>query len=140
MSGTRKQRIQEGLRAELSDVIRREMRDPRFSEGLLSITDVDLSADYKHAVVYVSVLGDEKARVDGLKALVGASHVLRTELMKRKAFITVPELTFKYDESVERGARIFEVLERVRRDDARRAAADRDLDLQSADSPGNAAL
>jgi ribosome-binding factor A len=119
----RKQRLQETLRAELSDVIRREMRDPRFREGLLTITDVEVTADYKHATVYVSVLGDDAAREHELSALRGAAGMLRGELGRRKAFITVPELHFKYDESVERGARVFEVLEKIRREDAERDQA-----------------
>jgi ribosome-binding factor A len=119
----RKQRLQETLRAELSDVIRREMRDPRFREGLLTITDVEVTADYKHATVYVSVLGDAAAREHELSALRGAAGMLRGELGRRKAFITVPELHFKYDESVERGARVFEVLEKIRREDAERDQA-----------------
>ncbi|MBV9851707.1 MAG: 30S ribosome-binding factor RbfA [Armatimonadetes bacterium] len=122
MPANRKQRLQESLRAELSEVLRREMRDPRFTEGLLSITDVEVSADYKHATVYVSVLGDQQARKDSLNALRGASGVLRGELGRRKTFNTVPELHFKYDESLERGAHMFEVLERIKREDAAREA------------------
>lgn len=122
MPSNRKPRLQESLRAELSEVIRREMRDPRFREGLLSITDVEVAADYKHATVYVSVFGDEQARKDALNALRGASGVLRGELGRRKHFNTVPELHFKYDESLERGAQMFELLERVRREDAEKTA------------------
>ena len=122
MPATRKQRLQESLRAELSEVLRREMRDPRFTEGLLSITDVEVAADYKHALVYVSVLGDAQARKDILNALRGAAGVLRGELGRRKTFNSVPELHFKYDESLERGAYMFEMLERVKREDAERAA------------------
>ncbi len=121
MPGTRKQRLQESLRAELSDVIRREMRDPRFTGGLLSITDVEVTPDLKHATVYVSVLGDEQARKDELAALKGATHVLRTELKRRRAFVNVPELSFKYDDAIERGGQMFALLERVRQEDAVRA-------------------
>jgi ribosome-binding factor A len=120
MPGTRKQRLQETLRAELSEIIRREMRDPRFTEGLLSITDVEVTTDLKHATVFVSVLGDEKARKDELNALRGAAGVLRGELGRRKIFNSVPELHFKYDEAIERGSRMFEVLERIKREDAER--------------------
>ncbi len=123
MPATRKQRLQESLRLELSDVIRREMRDPRFLEGLLSITEVEVTADLKHATVYVSVLGDEQVRQDELKALRGATHVLRGELKRRRAFINVPELSFKYDDTIERGSQMFDLLERVRREDAERALA-----------------
>ena len=122
MPSNRKPRLQESLRAELSEVIRREMRDPRFREGLLSITDVQVTADYKQATVYVSVLGDAQARKDILNALRGAAGPLRGELGRRKAFNSVPELHFKYDESLERGAQMFELLERVRREDAEKAA------------------
>ena len=122
MPATRKQRLQESLRAELSEVLRREMRDPRFTEGLLSITEVEVTPDYKQALVFVSVLGDAQARKDILNALRGASGVLRGELGRRKTFNNVPELHFKYDESMERGAHMFEVLERIKREDAERPA------------------
>lgn len=105
------------MRAELYEVIRRELRDPRFSEGLLSITDVDVSPDLKYATVYVSVLGDEQAKTDILKALTGAAGVLRAELGRRKAFKSVPELHFRYDESIERGARVFSLIEQANRED-----------------------
>ena len=121
MAGMRKQRLQETLRAELSEVILRDMRDPRFREGLLTITEVEVTADYKHATVFVSVLGDAAVREHELSALRGAAGMLRGELGRRKTFISVPELHFKYDESVERGAKMFEVLEQIRREDAERA-------------------
>ena len=117
MPATRKQRLQDQLREVLSEVIRREMRDPRFQEGLLSITDVEVTTDYKQATVYISVLGSEEARQGKLNLLRGASGVIREALKRSKAFITIPSLTFKYDEAIERGSHIFEVLEQVKRDD-----------------------
>ena len=120
MPGTRKQRLQESLRAELSDVIRREMRDPRFRNGLLSITEVEVTQDLKHATVYVSVLGDAQAQQEELKALRGATHVLREELKRRRAFINVPDLSFKYDDAIERGNQMFELLQRVKQEDEAR--------------------
>ena len=81
-----------------------------------------MTADYKHATVFVSVLGDELVRKGLLNALRGASGVLRGELGRRKTFNSVPELHFKYDESIERGAEMFELLERVKREDAAKAA------------------
>jgi len=123
MPATRKQRLQDQLRAVLSEIILREMRDPRFQEGLLSITDVDVTADYKQATVYVSVLGTEEARQGKLNLLRGATGVLREQLKKSKAFINVPSLTFKYDEAIERGSHIFEVLEQVKREDDARPKA-----------------
>jgi ribosome-binding factor A len=120
MAATRKQRLQDTLRAELSDIIRRDMRDPRFSTGLLSITDVEVTPDLRHATVFVSVLGNEQARKDELNALRGATGVLRGELGRRKTIINVPELSFKYDDALEHGAHMFELLERIKQEDAAR--------------------
>jgi ribosome-binding factor A len=131
MPATRKLRLQESLRTELSDVIRREMRDPRFTGGLLSITDVEVTADLKHATVYVSVLGDEQARQDEMKALRGATNVLRGELKRRRAFINVPELSFKYDDTMERGGQMFELLERIKREDAERPQPEPESDEEA---------
>ena len=115
MAAARKQRIGEALRAELYEVIRREMRDPRLVEGLMSITAVDVTADLKYATVFISVLGDEKAQAGALAALTGAAGVLRNELRQRKSFKSVPELSFKYDEGIARGMRIFDLLEESKR-------------------------
>ncbi len=120
MPATRKQRLQDQLREVLSEVIRREMRDPRFTDGLLTITDVEVTTDYKNATVFISVLGSEDARRDKLNLLRGANGVLREELKRSKAFINVPALTFKYDDTIDRGAHMFEVLEQVKREDAAR--------------------
>lgn len=120
MPATRKIRLQDQLREVLSEILLRKMRDPRFQEGLLTITDVEVTTDYKQATVYISVLGTEEEREGKLNLLRGAVGVLRTELKHSKAFINVPSLTFKYDESIERGAHIFDVMEQVRREDAAR--------------------
>ncbi|MGI4789806.1 MAG: 30S ribosome-binding factor RbfA [Janthinobacterium lividum] len=120
MPATRKQRLQDQLREVLSEVIRREMRDPRFQDGLLSITDVEVTSDYKNATIFISVLGSEEAKRDKLNLLRGANGVLREALKKSKAFINVPSLTFKYDDTIDRGSHMFEVLEQVKREDAAR--------------------
>jgi ribosome-binding factor A len=118
MPATRKARLAETLRAELSDAIRRELRDPRLTAGLLSITDVNVSQDLKYATAYISVLGDDKVRKDALNALSGASGVLRQELVRRKAFKSVPELHFRYDETLERAANLYSAIATAVRHDA----------------------
>ncbi len=120
MPATRKIRLQDQLREVLSEILLRKMRDPRFQEGLLTITDVEVTTDYKQATVYISVLGTEEERSSKLNLLRGAVGVLRTELKHSKAFINVPSLTFKYDEAIERGSHMFDVMEQVRREDAAR--------------------
>jgi ribosome-binding factor A len=121
MSAPRKIRLGETIRAELVDIIRREMRDPRLTAGLLSITDVEVSPDLKYATVYFSLLGDQKLRDDALKALQGAAGLLRAELGRTKSFKSVPALRFSYDTGIERGMHITDVMSNVARlDEARR--------------------
>jgi ribosome-binding factor A len=115
MPASRRIRLGETLRAELSNLIRREMRDPRLTAILLSVTDVEVSPDLRYATVYVSVLGDELVRREALKALGGASGLLRAELGRTKAFKSVPELHFRYDETIERGARLYSAIENANR-------------------------
>ena len=106
MSAPRKIRLGETIRAELVGIIRREMRDPRLTAGLLSITDVEVSPDLKYATVYVSLLGDQKVKDDALKALRGAGGLLRAELGRTKSFKSVPALRFCYDQGIERGMQL----------------------------------
>ena len=120
MPATRKIRLQDQLREVLSEILLRKMRDPRFQEGLLTITEVEVTTDYKQATVYISVFGTEEERNSKLNLLRGAVGVLRTELKYSKAFINVPSLTFKYDEAIERGSHMFDIMEQVRREDAAR--------------------
>jgi len=117
MTAPRKTRLAETIRAELADILRTEMRDPRFTANLLSITGVHVSADLKFATVYISVLGGEAARQSALKALRGAAGLLRVELSRTKVFKNVPELQFRYDESIERGSHVFELIQHARQED-----------------------
>ena len=118
MSAPRKIRLGETIRAELVDIIRREMRDPRLTAGLLSITDVEVSPDLKYATVYVSLLGEDKAKEDALKALRGAAGLLRAELGRTKSFKSVPALRFSYDQGIERGMQIANVIASATSSDA----------------------
>ena len=77
----RNQRLSEEIRRELSDIIQREVKDPRL--GFLSITTVELSRDFSHAKVFVSVYGDEQERNKTLEGLTKAAGFIRTELGKR---------------------------------------------------------
>lgn len=117
MSAPRKLRLGETIRAELVDILRREMRDPRLTAGLLSVTDVEVSADLKYATVFISFLGEEKGKQDALRALRGAAGLLRAELGRTKSFKSVPELRFSYDTGIERGMQIFDLIENTRRAD-----------------------
>lgn len=114
MAHYRVDRLREQMKAEISDILRREMKDPRL--GFVSVTDVEVSQDLRHAKVYVSILGDETAKKDTIDALQGAAGFVRTEMARRIRLRHTPEIIFRLDESIERGARIFELLEQVKGD------------------------
>jgi len=118
MSAPRKLRLGETIRAELAGILRREMRDPRLTNGLLTVTGVDVSADLKYATVYVSFLGEDGAKDEAMKALRGASGLLRAELGRTKAFKSVPELRFTYDQGMERGMQIADLIISASKSDA----------------------
>ncbi len=102
----RTNRVNDLLQEELANLILRDVKDPRVSQGLLSITEVVVSPDMHHAMVFVSHLGSAAEREEALHGLSQASHFLHRELMHRLKMRNVPELSFRYDPSIERGARL----------------------------------
>jgi ribosome-binding factor A len=106
----RTERINDLLREEISDLVRLEVKDPRVG-GLISVTEVDISPDLRHAKVFVSVLGSDEERRNTLEALRKAGHFLQRELRKRLTIRRIPELVFLADESLARGARILSLID-----------------------------
>src|SRR5690606_20472172 len=82
--------------------------------GFVSVTDVELSGDLRHAKVYVSVYGSEEERQAALSGLQNAQGFVRTELGRRIRLRHTPEVQFRFDPSIERGARVHELLRQVR--------------------------
>jgi ribosome-binding factor A len=110
----RQERIQEQLVQELSEMIRRDLRDPRL--GFVTLTGAEITRDLRHAKVFVSIMGDPEAQKQSLKALKSASGMLRGEFARRAHLRVAPELTFELDLGIERGQRIFELLHSVEDD------------------------
>ncbi len=106
-------RVNELLRAEISELLLREVKDPRVSRGMVTITEVQVSPDLRHAVVYVSHLGTDAERREALEGLKNSAHFLHRELVHRLSLRNVPELVFKFDPSIERGARLAELINQV---------------------------
>lgn len=105
---SRIRRVDEAVRAVLSDAITQELKDPRV--GFVTVTAVRTSTDLRHARVYVSVLGDEEARAAGLEGLRSAQGFLQRKVGAAVRMKYTPELTFAYDDSVDRSLRINELL------------------------------
>lgn len=111
----RTRRIGELLQRELASIIPRVLNDPRVA--LVTITAVDVAPDLSHAKVFVTHLSGKDKAVPLMKALKNSGRLLRHELSGRVALRVVPELRFVYDESVERGAQLSELIDRAVRDE-----------------------
>lgn len=105
----RTNRMGDLVRAELSDLLLRQVQDPRIK--LVSLTSVDVTPDMRRAVVRVSALGEEAQRLEALDALQHARGFLRTELSHRLRTRVTPELVFELDRGAEHSQRISDLLE-----------------------------
>jgi ribosome-binding factor A len=98
---SRSERVAEQIRRDLAEIIRSELKDPRI--GMISLTEVEVTPDYAHASVFFTTMTDKTAVPEILKGLAKASGFLRVQLGKRIRIHQIPELHFKFDESLTRG-------------------------------------
>jgi ribosome-binding factor A len=108
MAGDRMRRVNEAVREVLSAQIAEGLKDPRV--GFVTVTSVKTSPDLSHARVYVSVLGDDEERERTLAGLTSSQGFLQAVLGREVRMKRTPTLEFVYDESVDHGMRITEVL------------------------------
>ena len=108
-SFSRRDRVSEQIRRELAELIRTELKDPRV--GLVSITGVEVSADYAHAKIFFSSMSGREHLDSVLAGLQKASGFLRRELGKRITIHSTPQLHFVFDESLERGADLSKLIQ-----------------------------
>ena len=111
---TRGEKIRKALIREISDVIQHGLKDPRI-QGIISLTDVELSPDYRYAKVFISIYGDEEKKQTVMEALEDAAYAIRKEVGKRIRTRHIPELTFFLDESLEKGKKIEDLLDKISR-------------------------
>jgi len=112
----RPRRVGHLLQREIAGIIQREVSDPRAQ--LVTIISVDVSPDLKQARVYFTCLDAAANTKEVEKVLNNAKGYLRHHLKSRLSLRSVPNLQFKYDESVERGSRISTLIDRaIHRDD-----------------------
>ncbi|MDP2744509.1 MAG: 30S ribosome-binding factor RbfA [Dehalococcoidia bacterium] len=114
------ERINNLLRQELGQMIQRQIKDPRLG-SMVSVTEVVTSPDLSFAKVFVSGLGGEEERAATLKVLTAAAGFFRKELSQQLSFRRIPELAFHWDDSIERGARLSELFDRLSESRDRRA-------------------
>ena len=118
--GYRQGRPGEEIRKVISEMLLREIKDPRLSSGMISISDVDVTSDGSYATCYVTVLTagkDEEAKreeeeqvIEGLKS---AKGLIKKEIGRQIKLRHIPELLFKIDTSMEYGRHISEVINKL---------------------------
>ncbi|MBI4200406.1 MAG: 30S ribosome-binding factor RbfA [Chloroflexi bacterium] len=106
----RQERVNGLLRQELSSLLAKELKDPRLSL-LVTITRVDASVDLRHARVFVSVLGSAEEQRSAIATLQAAAGFLHHQLKERLSLRYIPSLSFTLDQSLERGARMLQMLD-----------------------------
>ena len=112
MGSARMRRVDAAMRAVLSDAISTDVKDPRV--GFVTVTGVKTSPDLRHARVYVSVLGDDDVREASLAGLRSAHGFLQRRVATELTLKHTPSLAFEYDESVDRGMRITQLIDSER--------------------------
>ena len=112
----RLERVNELIRDELSDLILREVRDPRLG-GLISITRVETTPDLYTARIFVSIMDEPEQQQTALRALNSAAAFFHRELKGRLQTRRVPFLNFHLDKSIQEGAEILALMNEVSRQD-----------------------
>lgn len=108
------ERVNHLIRQEISQLLQRQVKDPRL-DSFVTITEVSTSPDLRYAKVFVSCIGSEEKKKETLSVLTAASGFFRGELAKRLRLRHIPELDFQWDDSIQQGAHILELIDRVSR-------------------------
>jgi ribosome-binding factor A len=113
----RAHRIGDQLQRELAGLLANEVKDPRV--GRVTVTHVDVSADYSHATVYFTHLAGKAHAQETIAALKRTAGFLRSELARRLDLYSVPQLHFAYDDSIESGMRLSSLIDQAVAEDAK---------------------
>ena len=110
----RPEKVAHLMRREVADILETRLRDPRLGKTV-TVTDVEVTHDLSFARIYVTVLGNEAERKSSLEALAHAAGYVRREIGQRLELREVPEIKFLYDDSLDKGGRVEDLLRRLER-------------------------
>ena len=116
-------RVNELLRLEISQVLARQIKDPRLS-GVITITEVRTTPDLRNALVLLSVMGDQETKKSALAGIESAAKFLRRELRGRLTLRYVPFLRFVLDDSLERADRLMTIMNQIQENQIGNVAAE----------------
>jgi len=110
----RPKRVAQLIQKEISAIIQRQIKNPQL--GFVTITAVEVTEDLQHAKVYFTVYGSEEERISTEKLLKKMTSFVRYHVSQRIRLRYTPEIVFQYDETMERAARIDELINQIRRE------------------------
>jgi ribosome-binding factor A len=111
--GRRVERVAALIRRETSELLLHGIRDERVHQGMVSITDVEVSGDLQHCKIFVSIYGEDADKRNVLEGLKAASGYLRGELGRRLQMRRAPEVVFQLDRGIEKGTSVLNLLNRL---------------------------
>ena len=106
------ERVNNLIRQEISELLQRQVKDPRLGT-FIAVTEVSTSPDMKYAKVFVSCISSQEEKQETLSALTAASGFFRKELTKHLRLRRIPELSFYWDDSIERGDHLLRLIDQV---------------------------
>ncbi|MCC6442357.1 MAG: 30S ribosome-binding factor RbfA [Armatimonadetes bacterium] len=110
----RQEKLREFLKEEVSRVLREEIKDPRL--GFVTVTDAEVSRDYQHAKIYVSIFGSEEQKEQSRAALQSATKFVRSAVGRYLRLRLIPELVFVVDTAVDHSMKIAELLRDIEKE------------------------
>ena len=117
MSQLRVEKVQELMKQEISEIILRELKDPRI--GFVTVTSVECTGDLREATIYVSLFGKPEEKKASLDALNKSRGFVRRELGQRLKIYYTPEITFSEDASLDYGMHIDGLLKKIHKDEVK---------------------
>jgi len=115
----RSARVGDEMQRVISQILREDVKDPRIPV-MTSVVEVRMSHDLSHATCYLSVMADEKSKEDCKAAIMSASGFIKREVCKRIKLRVAPEFHYVFDDSIERGMRLMELIDQTVREDKER--------------------
>ncbi|MGE0201889.1 MAG: 30S ribosome-binding factor RbfA [Candidatus Melainabacteria bacterium] len=109
----RQDKVRKALMREVSDIIAHQIKDPVLTNQVISVTDAEISPDMSMARIYVSIFGDDTVRQEIMAVLKAAEPKIRTLVGQRIRLRVTPKVEIRYDDSLERGSRITQLLEQI---------------------------
>ena len=104
-------RVADQIQRELAEILRTELKDPRVA--MITLTGVEVTADYSHAKVFHTLMGSAEQRADTETGLKQAGGFLRSQIARRIKLHSIPQLHFVYDASVERGFELSRLIDQA---------------------------